>query len=416
MDSQQTDTGSDPPLMSTAERSAVYIGVAIVFAGLAPTTWLLEPTIGYLISAGMVLPICYLGVISITSRGRVGVSRSATPVLGLFVAYWIGLVLQFILTGSVSIVPYIVLTPTLVVALFFFAAPIIIKAPRSFLRGFVGAVGALTVLGIVLLILEHTTSASFPWTGNNVFGLPGYRIASIYANPNALGFVTAVASLSALWGVLETRRPTWGMAFVVVFVGLVLTDATMALAAFLAATVTLFVLRAPALGVGFAVLSTVAAVGFLLTEVGLSYLTLIVERGGSERLEFWQVALAHAAETPLVGAGFDHELQTHNSFVAIVLNLGYLVGGVYILAILGAVGVAWRKARTGSPWNEFVLSMLVLLMFQMLTESFTLGGLSTESWLLATFVGVSLLYSADSDVSFPDSLHSRRPNSTGLKQ
>lgn len=403
--------------MSTAERSAVYIGVAMVFAGLAPTTWLLEPTIGYLISAGMLLPICYLGVVSISSRGRVGVSRSATAVLGLFGIYWLGLVLQFGLTGSVSIVPYIALTPVMVAVLYFVVAPVIVTFPQSFLRGLVGAVGALTVLGIVLLVLEHTTSAAFPWTGNNVFGLPGYRIASIYANPNALGFVTAVASLSALWGVLETRRPTWGMAFVVVFLGLVLTDATMALAAFLAATVTLFVLRSPALGVGFAVLSTIAAVGFFLTETGLSYLTLLIERGGSERLEFWQAALAHAAETPLVGTGFDHELQTHNSFVAIVLNLGYLVGGVYILAILGSVGVAWRKARTGSPWDEFVLSMLVLLVFQMLTESFTLGGLSTESWLLATFVGVSLLHgSPDSEVPLPDSIRSQEAHRIGSKQ
>ena len=402
--------------MSTAERSAAYIGVAIIFAGLAPTTWLLESTVGYVISVGMLLPICYLGVISIPSRGRVSMSRSATPVLGLFGIYWIGLVLQFVLTGSVSIVPYIALTPVMILVLFFVVTPLIIKAPRSFLRGVVGAVGALTVLGIVLLVLEHTTSASFPWTGNNVFGLPGYRIASIYANPNALGFVTAVASLSALWGVLETRRPSWGVAFVVVFIGLVLTDATMALAAFLAATATLFVLRSPVLGVGFAALSAIAAIGFFLSDTGLSYLTLIVERGGSERLEFWQAALAHAAETPLVGAGFDHELQTHNSFVAIVLNLGYFIGGVYILAILGSVVAAWRKAQTGSPWDEFVLSMLMLLMFQMLTESFTLGGLSTESWLLATFVGVSLLCSTDSDVPLSDSVRSRGPNSTGSKQ
>lgn len=393
-----------------------YIGVALVFAGLAPTTWLLEPTVGYLISAGMVFPICYLGLVARANRDRMSGSRPHPIVFGLFGLYWIGLLLQFALTGSVSILPYIVLTPVLVVVLFFLVAPAIRTAPRSFLGGLVGAVGALTVLGFVLLVLEHTTSVTFPWTGNNVFGLPGYRIASVYANPNALGFATAVASLSALWGVLETRRPAWGVAFVVVLVGLVLTDATMALAAFLAATVVLFALRSPALGVGFAVLSLLAAVGFLLTETGLSYLTLIIERGGSERLGFWQAALAHAADTPLVGAGFEHEFQTHNSFVAIVLNLGYLVGGVYILAILGSVAVAWRKAWTGSSWHEFVLSMLVLLVAQMLTESFTLGGLSTESWLLATFVGVSLLRGAGNDVPLPDPVRTKETNSTGPTQ
>jgi hypothetical protein len=400
-----------------SQRYATYIGATIVFAGLAPTTWIIDPVLGYLLSAVMLCAICWMGLASVREYGQLSIFLPNKTVLGLLGLYWVGLIVQLSLTADLSIVPYVVLTPAVILVLFFVASPAIVLQPKHFVKGLVVSVAALTVLGVVLLVVQQLTTANFPWTGNNVFGLPGLRISSVYGNPNALGFATAVASLGALWRLLDSYHWPWGVALSVTFLGLVLSDATMALLAFVIAAGTLFLLRSPLLGVAFAVLSVLLTGVFLVSDIGLSYLTLVIERGGSERIEFWQAAFAHAAENPLIGAGFGHEFPTHNSFVAAVLNLGYVVGGLYILAIAGAVVAAWIKAWNGSSWDQFVVSMLVLLLFQMMTESFTLGGLSTESWVLATFIGLSILETSKIvRVPLPDPLEYIEPNTWRLNR
>ncbi len=376
-----------------AKTAAASVGAALIVAGLAPTTWLVDPAVGYVLSGALLLSIFSLAVLYGLEDGRLAGASLERSVVALFALYWIGLVVQFRLTGSTSFVPYILLTPVVCVTLWYVCPPLLLEHPRRFVGGLVGAVTALTLLGLALLVLETITAANFPWTGNSVLGQPGLRVASVYGNSNAFGFAAAVASLGALWAFLESRRRPWGVALLVTLTGLVLSDATMALLAFGAGTAVLLFVRSPMSGLLFAAVGAVAASAFLLTDLGASYLALVIERGGSERLEFWEVALLQAAEDPVLGAGFDTGLQTHNSFVAIVLNAGYLVGGLYVLAIAGAVASALRKvrARNDPSWNGFVLAALTLLALQMLTESFTLGGLSTPSLMLATFVGFALV-------------------------
>ncbi|WP_394739966.1 hypothetical protein [Natronococcus roseus] len=376
-----------------AKTAAASVGAALIVAGLAPTTWLVDPAVGYVISGAILLSIFALGVLYGLEDGRLTGASLERPIVALFGLYWVGLIVQLVLTGSTSFVPYILLMPVVCVTLWYVCPPLLLAHPRQFVGGLVGAVTALTLLGIGLLGLETVTAANFPWTGNSVLGRPGFRVASVYGNSNAFGFAAAVASLGALWAFLESRRQPWGAALLVTLTGLVLSDATMALLSFGTGTAVLLFLRAPIAGLAFAAVGAVAASAFLLTDLGASYLALVIERGGSERLVFWGVALSQAAESPLIGAGFDAGVPTHNSFVAIVLNAGYPVGGVYVLALAGAVASALGKvrARNDPSWNGFVLAALTLLALQMLTESFTLGGLSTPSLMLATFVGFALI-------------------------
>ncbi|AGB39028.1 O-antigen ligase family protein [Natronococcus occultus] len=390
-------------------RAGAAVGAAIVLAGAAPTTWLLESTVGYVLAGAILAALLAAGIARNAEDGRLETVVLERLVVAVLALYWLGLVGQFALTGSLSVLAYVVLTPIVVLTLWYGCLPIVLADPRSFLGGFVGTVSALTLLGVGLLVLEWGTALAFPWTGNNVFGIPGLRVASIYGNPNAFGFAAAVASLGALWATLETRRRRWAATLPVPLAGLVLSDATMALMAFGAATAVLLVLRSPTLGLAVAGSGAVLAVGFFQTDLGASYLTLLVERGGSERVAFWTAALSRAAENPLVGAGFDHGLPTHNSIVAIVLNAGVLVGGLYVLVIAGAVRSALAKARTGTPWDGFVLAAMTLLVVQMLTESFTLGGLSTTSLVLATFVGLALVEASERrTIPLPNAVESER--------
>lgn len=401
-----------------SKTAAASVGAALVVAGLAPTTWLVDPAVGYVLSGAILLSIFALGVLYGLEDGRLTGASLERSIAALFALYWVGLVVQFGLTGSTSFVPYILLTPLVCGTLWYVCPPLILQRPKRFVGGLVGAVVALTLLGIGLLVLETATAANFPWTGNRVFGQPGLRVASIYGNPNAFGFAAAVASLGALWAFLESRRRRWGAALLVTLIGLVLSDATMALLSFGAGTAVLLSVRSPKSGLLFAVVGGVAASAFLLTDLGASYLELVIERGGSERLEFWEAALSQAAENPLLGAGFDTGLQTHNSFVAIVLNAGYLVGGVYVLAVAGTIGSALQKVRVRNDpsWDGFVLAALTLLAFQMLTESFTLGGLSTPSLMLATFVGFALV-DPSGETTIPLSRGFREaPDSSGVDQ
>ncbi|MFU8867598.1 O-antigen ligase family protein [Natronococcus sp.] len=398
-----------------AKSAAAFVGAALVAAGLAPTTWLVDPAVGYVLSGTVLLSIFALGALSGLEDGRLTGASLERPIVALFALYWVGLVVQFGLTGSTSFVPYVLLTPLVCVTLWYVVPPLILERPRAFVGGLVGAVVALTLLGIALLVVETVTAANFPWTGNRVFGQPGLRVASIYGNPNAFGFAAAVASLGALWASLESRHRRWTAALLVTLAGLVLSDATMALLSFGAGTAALLFARSPKSGLAFAAVGALTASAVLLTDLGASYLALVIERGGSERLEFWQVALSRAAENPVLGAGFDAGIPTHNSFVAIALNAGYLVGGVYVLALVGTVASALRKARDDPSWNGFVLAALTLLAFQMLTESFTLGGLSTMSLLLATFVGLALVDPSET-ATIPLSRQFRERPDSGVDQ
>lgn len=353
----------------------------VILAGLAPVTWLVSSTVGYLASALFVCALLAYGL----SRGHL-VSVS-TPLVLLFAVYWLLLLAQLAVTGATGFLPYVLLTPLVVASLIVVAPRLVLEDRLRYATTLAVLVLALTGIGFVLLGVHLTTGAAFPWTGRRVLGLYPWRIASVYGNSNHYGFVAAIGTLTSLYVALRTRNPRWLLVAVVLLVGVVLSNARIALLGVVCGGVVLCLRYRLLVGVGTAVAVAVGAALALQSPVFETYLEFAAA-SLARRIVAWSLVVEAIAADPLIGAGFRTDLLIHNAYLAILLNTGVLAGGVYLLILLLSFGTALVRAVRGGLWEAYVFSVLLVLYVQFTVETATIGGLSTESLLLSLYIGL----------------------------
>ena len=84
----------------------------------------------------------------------------------------------------------------------------------------------------------------------------------------------------------------------------------------------------------------------------------------------------------------------HNSYIYPLLNTGLIAGGLYLGALVYALGQGIHTRWT--PWTGFVVGLTVAIFLYMGFESLFLGGLSPASIMLGICLGL-LLYSPEDD-------------------
>lgn len=377
--------------MRTVTYKPAFPAFALV-AGLAPVTWLFSSTLGYLLSAAFVASfLAYRPVFSFSVT-----SRRMRILIALLLTYWVLLIVQFLVTGTLTFLPYIVLTPISIVSLVVIAPRFVHADRTTYAAGIASIVLSLTLIGFLLLAVHHAFGLSFPWTGHQALGEYPWRISSLYGNSNHYGFVAAVGLLAALYLSLETRRRLWMAVAAVVFVGLVLSNARTALVAGSLGAVVLLIrtdLRLGVAGVLGAVVAVLVASRFPFFDVYIEFAWTSL----MGRLAAWRVVWAEAMANPFIGEGFDTGLVVHNSYLSIVLHTGIGAAVLYLLAMWFSFAQAGLKAITGGLWESYLFATLLLITIQLVTETATFSGLSTESLLLGIYMGLAVYPRTDTD-------------------
>ncbi len=397
----------------------IWLPVLCIVAALSTNTWLVASSVGYVLSvSALSVAGIYLVFLSDTEL------RVDLVFLALFGGYWLVLTAGWFVDWSTDRLVYVLITPLSVfVAVFLLPSVIDRTTDRRQFVTILTALGALVaVTGFAMLIAETVLEvATFPWTGGFVLGHSGYRTNSVFANPNTYGFLMMVCTLTALIHLADRGPGLLNLSAIVLCSLAVLTSDSTASLLGLGTGVALVLavsFRKSALVV---LLGSVATAG-VLVATGLlgTVLSLLPARAGalidalfSVRGTLWVASIERLMEDPLTGIGFSNTADeiapyvpdggpvgfgTHNSYINILLQTGFVAGTLYLLALLYAVVKAVTSAFTTrfSPrertdwWPVYVASVLVAILVAMTFESMTLGGLSMNSVLLALYLGLAL--------------------------
>ncbi|WP_255167314.1 O-antigen ligase family protein [Natrononativus amylolyticus] len=356
----------------------------LILAGLAPTTWLFPSSVGYLLSGAFV---CALVVYGLWATGLPERLPWVAVVLGV---YWLGLGVQFLVTGDRTFLPYLALTPLAIAAFVVVAPRLVARKPTAFAATLSLLALGLSVIGFALLVAHFRYGFQAPFLGDHVHEVANVRTASVYTNSNHFGFAALLGALSALYLTLEngTRRWFWACVTVCLAVAVVLSNTRSALVAGAAGVVILFGGLDRRLGIVAAVATVGGAVAVaifsLFERAVLSALaTLLV------RFDAWNSAWQAIVADPVVGNGFATGIPVHNSYLGVLLHTGVVVGGVYLLGLAAAGVVGALRAVRGDYWNVYAFAMLVTVCVHLAVETSTIGGLTTGALALALFLGLT---------------------------
>ncbi|MFI6231331.1 O-antigen ligase family protein [Micromonospora echinospora] len=252
----------------------------------------------------------------------------------------------------------------------------------------IGACGALTALGSMLLAAARPELALLTGAAAGAKTVPGGLLAGPYAHSNVLGIVLA---LSLPFGfALRTASSRWA-ALAVMLVAVAWTGSRTSQVAVLAVLATRAVLAVAARRgwrprrAWAPLVSLPVAAGLVLTVV--TPLVTTDPAGFTERGRIWRELLAHWRERPLLGHGpefFDREpglaealggafTHGHNLLVHLLV-----VGGLLVVAAVAALlGLCWRQAVAVARRGR-VVPMLYLVAFAWI------------SWLEASHVPATL--------------------------
>lgn len=392
-----------------------------IVAALMVNTWLVPSVVGYVVSA---LALAGAGVyVLFVSDAEIRVDVLFAV---LFCGYWIVLAAGWLVDGSTNRLLYVVVTPLSVIVTVVLLPAVIDRYRGEFIAGLTALGAIVAAIGFGMLFVEMALGISIHWwTGGLVYGVPGYRTNSVFANPNTYGFLLIVCTISAVAHVANRGPSTAGVGALVLCVAAIVTsNSTAALmgTGFGLAVFTATVRRR--LAIALLAGGTLAVVGLIVGVStgllsGFPVLGPIEELVGSllaVRFVLWQASIERLLVDPLVGIGFADTASeirpfvpddgpigygTHNSYIHILLQTGLVGGSLYLLAVLYAVAKAiysalldYRPAPTtngiGRWWPIYVLATLTAILVALVFESMTIGGLSLDSILVGLYLGLAL--------------------------
>lgn len=369
-----------------------------IISSFAISSWLVSQTVGYLFTGAVVVIVATYGLVHPGFRLQLNLGF-----LALFGGYWVGLIVHYYYTGHTEVLQYIVVTPATVVATVL-VMPVLINGRRqTFTMGVTIIATGLTLIGLGMLWQDAQTSTSlYAYVGGPVMGLDGIRTVSVFHNPNTYAFVMMVGSLAALYTTLARRGMVWIGALGICLLGLFLSDGDASLVGFVAGAILVASgadRRLGFIGIAVAILGTYVV-------IRLGHVTAVIETTLMVRVDSWVATLERLTEDPLLGIGFADtaaELGTmygpHNSYLYPLLSTGLITGGLYLGALVYALGQGIRTPWTA--WNAFVVGLSVGVFCYMGFESLFLGGLSVSSIVLGLCIGL-LLYSPAADGPITD--------------
>ncbi|MFC6905730.1 O-antigen ligase family protein [Halalkalicoccus tibetensis] len=393
-----------------------------IVAALATNTWLVSPTVGYVVSVSVLAATGAYVVFVSDVEIRIDVLFAV-----LFGGYWLLLAAGWLVDGSSARLLYVAITPLSVVVAVFLLPAVVDRYRGEFIAGLTALGVAIATIGFGMLLAERILEMSIHWwTGGFVYGVPGYRTNSVFANPNTYGFLMMVCTISAVAHVANRGPGLAGIGAIALCGAAVVTsDSTAALmgtgfglAVFVAAirrrlAIALFVVGA------LAVVGLIAGVytGLLSDLPFLGRIEALVGSLLAVRVVLWQASIERLLVNPLVGIGFADtaaEIRpyvpddgpvgfgTHNSYIHILLQTGLVAGSLYLLAVFYAGAKAtysalladYRPAPAtggiGRWWPIYVLATLAAILVALVFESMTIGGLSLDSVLVGLYLGLAL--------------------------
>ncbi|MGO2658742.1 O-antigen ligase family protein [Mycetocola reblochoni] len=354
--------------------------------------------------------VAYLGLAVLSLIWSAYPAASAVTLVGLLLATAVGLYLALLLSWSEILRALSRATATLLVGslLFELWVSLVVRAP-VFPAGFVGDPETATPMSM--------WSRNLLFTGDRIQGLPG--------NSNLLGMIALLGLIVAgIRLAQEGRRPgLWFLVGLSALVFVMTRSSTVVIAAAAAAAVlgfALWVRSAPdhrARG-RRTLLSAAATLAALAAVAALWPLVLAVFGKSSDltgRLSIWEAVIGQAERHPIIGNGFASpwvpwaepfdtlvvrnevlQLQAHNAWLDVWMQLGAIGVVLFACLVVGAVGRSWFRAvdqpRTGatqalsfSPLALLPLLIVVVLVVQSLMESRVL---IESGWVLFTLVAV----------------------------
>ncbi len=239
------------------------------------------------------------------------------------------------------------------------------------------------------------------------------------ANEMAAFFVTACL---VAFGLLIGARVSWGWraalatAVTLMAVGVVLSYSRTAYIAILAGLAVILLLSRIRLKLMLPALALLVVLPVLMPPAAMERFESISieeevrDESTDSRFVFWEEAIHHFKENPLVGIGFhnfhhaefsSHEMDVHNFFLRELVEKGVL-GGVILLGLIWCITrLLWRGlaiARPGSWYGGLVLGLagawVALLIGNVFGDRFTHYAMIAHFWLYAGLAvrGLQLRY------------------------
>lgn len=365
------------------------LAVLAIAASIAPTTWFLSNTQGYLLIGGMLCFIVLYGVV-LTS-----VQLTLDPAFFVLLGgYWLGLIAHYQYHAPHSeLLSYVLLTPLVVFAIIVILPRFVEGRRETFAMGVTVLAVIVALIGAWMVWRPETFGSGVPsWVGDEVMGLYAIRTTSVFHNPNSYGLFMMFGSLAALYTVLVRGGLVWLASLGICLLGLFMSEGDAALIGFGIGSILVLAGRSQLLsffGIG-------AGVVALYGLIRIGHVPDVMETTLMSRVDRWVLSLERLALDPLWGIGFvdpgpeiGGARGPHNSYIHVLLSTGVIAGSLYLGAIVYAVGQGVRRHWT--PWSGFVLGTMAGVLTYMGFESLFLGGLSVSSIVLGLFIGLMLV-------------------------
>ena len=348
-------------------------------------SWLLTSSIAYALTAVLsLLLITYILLLKV----KILFDKN---ILILLTAYFIWLLVLLVISPNPSsILPYTFATP--VVFLIIFTVPPIIYSQRLFLPWFLATAGALfTAFGIVFLFYGDTIGLNLTYTGRLTYFEYQYRIQSIFANSNNLGMFLMFGSLSAMY--LVIRNKSWfSIALLSInFIGLLMSHGRNSLAAFVVGIIFMLLQKNKRT---FSISLIILIIGFHAVVFSDIIDQELLAGLLSNRNYHIIAGVYHFIEYPLFGNQFggadtvssinQGDPGSHNTYLSLLTQAG--IGGIFYICALIYLFIK-ISSFVKSEWQRFIFGSFAASVIIMTFETMTIGGLSVESLLLATFFG-----------------------------
>jgi hypothetical protein len=298
-----------------------------------------------------------------------------------------------------------------ITGIFFFLSQFIFGVERvfSFLIG--------SVLPFFLGTTFAQSVAEYPSLLVNISGMTVLRASGIFPDPHMFSIFIGMALPLALVFFLQATAPYkkyWGIVFMGILIGDLLSFSRGAYVALLGATVvalfasgrmSYFSLRQKWAGFIFGM---VVLVMLASSPIGTRFFSSFSQDDGSniERLRLWQEAVYHVSERPFFGVGLGNyaitvhpgassrdPIYAHNLFLDIAVEIG-LVGLFFFVALLGVATLglwnSWKREHNRLAFGALI--SLSILSIHSLFETPLFSVHVLPGLLLLLSLGVSYIY------------------------